>query len=89
MKKFIALVAIAVAPALFAQEKTDVKKVSDAKQVEATKVEKKAVANANTAVEAKQTSTATHAKGSSATSLESARSTESRKANAIKEEKTR
>lgn len=87
MKKFIALVAIAIAPALFAQQKTDVKKVSDAQQVEAAKVEKKAVANANTAVESKKTSTATHAKGG--TSLQSARSTESKNTSAIKEEKTR
>ncbi len=84
MKKFIALVAIAVAPTLFAQEKKEIKKVSEASQVEAAKVEKKS----ETAAEAnKATATATHAKG--ATSLQSSKATESKRSSANTEKRTR
>lgn len=83
MKKLIALVAIAAAPVLFAQEKVSVNKVSEVKQTEASKVEKKATVNAE-----QSKVKATHAKG--AASLESTKATESRRSSAtIKEEKAK
>ncbi|MBA5628356.1 hypothetical protein [Moheibacter lacus] len=86
MKKFIALFAIAVAPALFAQEKAAVNKVSDAQKIEASKVEKKADANVSTAKTRQNTATA--AKGTSVKAA--ARTTaESEKMNAVREEKAK
>ena len=83
MKKLIVLVVLAAAPVLFAQEKAAVNKVSEVKQTEASKVEKKAAVNAE-----QSKVKATHAKG--ATSLQSSRATESKNSSAaIKEEKAK
>ena len=82
MKKLIALVVLAAAPVLFAQEKVSVNKVSEVKQTEeASKAEVKATAS-------KAEVKATHAKGG--TSLQSARATENKTSTAaIKEEKAK